>query len=96
MHKITVQYFDPADAAGFEAAYRKRHVPLVKAVPGLERFTLSLPDGGAPHLVAELWFADRDAMLAARGSAEMAAAGADAETYDVGRRVIFDGAVEDV
>jgi len=96
MHKITVQYFDPADGGAFEAAYRERHVPLVKAVPGLERFTLSLPGGGAPYLVAELWFADTDAMVAARGSAEMAAAAADAETYAVGSRSIFDGAVEDV
>ncbi|MBA2953828.1 EthD family reductase [Nocardioides sp. MAH-18] len=95
MHRITVQYFDPADPGAFEAVYRERHVPLVKALPGLERFTLSLPGGGAPYLVAELWFADSDAMVAARSSAEMAAAGADAETYEVGRRVIFDGAVED-
>src|SRR4051812_35581733 len=43
MHKITVQYFDPADGDDFEAAYRERHVPLVQAVPGLERFTISLP-----------------------------------------------------
>lgn len=97
MHRITVQYFDPADPAAFEAAYRERHVPLVKAVPGLERFTLGLPRGeGAPYLVAELWFADGEAMVAARGSSEMAAAAADAGTYEVGRRVIFDSAVEDV
>ena len=48
MHKITVQYFDPADGDGFETAYRERHVPLVHAVPGLERFTISLPHADAP------------------------------------------------
>jgi uncharacterized protein (TIGR02118 family) len=97
MYKITVHYFDPADGDDFEAAYRERHVPLVQAVPGLERFTISLPHGdGAPYLVAELWFADGDALSTARTSAEMAAVRADSATHDVARRVIFDGSVEDV
>ncbi len=97
MHKITVQYFDPADGDGFETAYRERHVPLVQAVPGLERFTLSLPHGdGAPYVVAELWFADGEALSAAQTSSEMAAVRTDSATYDVDRRVIFAGGVEDV
>ena len=97
MHKITVQYFDPADGDDFETAYRERHVPLVQAVPGLERFTISLPHtDGAPYLVAELWFADGNALSTARTSSEMAAVRADSATYDVARRVIFDGRVEDV
>jgi uncharacterized protein (TIGR02118 family) len=97
MHKITVQYFDPADGDDFVTAYRERHVPLVQAVPGLERFTISLPhDDGAPYLVAELWFADGDALGTAGASAEMAVVRADSATYDVARRVIFAGSVEDV
>jgi uncharacterized protein (TIGR02118 family) len=97
MQKITVQYFRPADSDDFETAYRERHVPLVRAVPGLERFTISLPRGdGAPHLVAELWFADGDALSTAGTSVEMAAVRADSTTYDVARRVIFAGSVEDV
>ena len=97
MHKITVQYFDPADGDGFESGDRERHVPLGHTVPGLERFTISLPHGdGAPYLVAELWFADGDALSSAQDSAEMAAVRADSATYDVARRVIFTGSVEDV
>ena len=97
MFKITVQYFDPADADAFETAYRERHVPLVQAVPGLERFTISTPHtGGAPSLVAELWFADGQALSTARASAEMAAVSADSGTYDVARRIIFAGNVEDL
>jgi uncharacterized protein (TIGR02118 family) len=96
MHKITVQYFDPADGDDFENAYRERHVPLVRAVPGLERFTITLPHTGAPYLVAELWFADGDALSIADGSAEMAAVRADSATYDVARRVVFAGSVEDI
>jgi uncharacterized protein (TIGR02118 family) len=97
MHKITVEYFDPADRDGFETAYRERHVPLVRAVRALERFTISFPHGdGAPYLVAELWFADADALSTAGTSAEMAAVRADSATYDVARRVVFAGSVEDV
>ena len=96
-HRLTVQYLAPADPDGFLAAYRTRHVPLVQAVPGLARFTLSTPRGtGAPHLVAELWFEDAETMSAALRSPEMAATAADAETYDVEQRVLFTGAVEDV
>src|SRR4051794_12761660 len=97
MHKITVQYFDPADGDDFETAYRKRHVPLVQAVPGLERFTITVPHAdGAPYLVAELWFADGDALSTAQTSAEMAAVRADSATYGGARRAIFAGNVEDV
>ncbi|MCD4525471.1 EthD family reductase [Nocardioides sp. cx-173] len=97
MHRLTVQYFDPADADAFLAAYRERHVPLAQAVPGVERLTLSTPHGdGAPYLQAELWFADRESMLAGLSSAEMGAAAADAETYDVARRAAFTGEVEEI
>ena len=98
MHRLTVQYFDPADGPSFEAEYRERHVPLVRAVPGLERFTLTRPQGGdgTPYLVADLWFTDDAVLKAALGSPEMAAAGADAETYDVAHRTMFSGAVDEV
>lgn len=98
MHRLTVQYFDPTDPVGFHAAYRERHVPLVKAVPGLERFTLSTPNGidGTPALVAELWFADAEALKAGLSSAEMGAAAEDGETYAVGKRLMFTGEVDEV
>jgi uncharacterized protein (TIGR02118 family) len=97
MHKLTVEYYDPTDGDAFESAYRERHVPLVKAVPGVERFTISWPRGDdAPHLVAEVWFADADAMKAGLSSPQMAAAAADAETYDVARRRMFTGGVEEL
>lgn len=78
MQRITVQYVTPADPATFDRKYAEEHVPLVSAVPGLQRFTLSHPQamgGEAPYLVAELWFADEDALGTALGSPEMAAAG---------------------
>lgn len=97
MQRLTVQYFDPTDTAAFVAAYRERHVPIVRSIPGLERFTLSTPRGGdgTPALVAELWFADAEAMQAGLASPAMAEAAADAETHDVARRTMFSGPVED-
>jgi uncharacterized protein (TIGR02118 family) len=97
MHKLIVQYFDPADPADFDRQYVERHVPLVQAVPGLQRFTLTHPQGeGAPYLLAELFFADGDALKAGLSGPEMAAAGADAETYDVARRAMSSGPVEEI
>jgi uncharacterized protein (TIGR02118 family) len=97
MHRLTVQYFDPTDGDAFLADYRARHVPLVQAIPGLARFTLTTPRGdGAPYLQAELWFADSETMQAGLSSPEMGAAAEDAETYDVARRAMFSGEVEDI
>ncbi|WP_227467811.1 EthD family reductase [Nocardioides lijunqiniae] len=97
MHRLTVQYFDPADGDAFLAAYRERHVPLVRAVPDLQRFTLTTPRGdGAPYLQAELWFADAETMKASLASPEMGAAAADAETYDVARKAMLTGEVEEL
>jgi len=97
VHRLTVSYFEPTNAAAFEAAYRERHVPLVQAVPGLQRLTLTKPRGDdAAALVAELWFADADAFAAAMAGPEMTAAAEDAETYDVARRTMQTGDVEEV
>lgn len=100
MHRLTIQYGAPADAAQFDAHYRDVHVPLALAVPGLRRFTLSHPRplGGDAvlHMVAEMWFDDADALKAALKSPEMAKTAADAQTFDVASMTMFTGAVEDV
>jgi uncharacterized protein (TIGR02118 family) len=100
MHRLTIQYAAPADAAEFDAHYRDVHVPLVLAVPGLRRFTMSHPrplGGGLElHLVAELWFDDADALKTALKSPEMADTAADAGTFDVASMTMFTGAVEEI
>ncbi|GAA1953981.1 hypothetical protein GCM10009798_11480 [Nocardioides panacihumi] len=99
MHRITIEYAGPADPAAFDARYREAHVPLVLALPGLSRFTMTHPrglGGEAPYLVAELWFDDADSMKTAMRSPEMAATAADAETYDVTSTTMFTGEVVDV
>ncbi|HEX3960475.1 MAG TPA: EthD family reductase [Trebonia sp.] len=99
MHKLTVQYCDPADPAAFEKHYREVHVPLAAMIPGLRRFTVSKPHGlsaTAPYLVAELWFDDSAALDAGLRSPEGAAASADMQNLTVGYVAMFTGEVEEV
>ena len=81
--KLVVLYTQPDDTAAFDEHYLSVHMPLAEKLPGLERaetgtFTMAL-DGGEQtyHRVAELYFADQDAMNAAFGSAEGSATAAD-------------------
>jgi uncharacterized protein (TIGR02118 family) len=68
MIKLTVLYDTPADVEAFDAHYLGTHVPLAQAVPGIEKVEVTRflpgPDGSAPrfHIMAELYFADADAM----------------------------------
>jgi uncharacterized protein (TIGR02118 family) len=72
MYRLTVVYDEPADKAAFDRRYTNEHVPLVKASPGLVRFQLSHPQGGAPYLVAELFWNDEDAFRAWAATPERA------------------------
>ncbi|AWH96310.1 EthD family reductase [Dietzia psychralcaliphila] len=76
MITLTVLYGTPDDVEKFDKHYHETHIPLARAVPGLDdakvtRF-LPGPDGAAPeyHLMAQLMFADADAMGAAMSTDE--------------------------
>jgi len=81
--KLVVLYSHPADPAAFDEHYLGVHVPLVHAIPGLERFEAgridTALDGGEHsfYRIAELYFAGRSAMDAAFASAEGQATAAD-------------------
>ncbi len=81
--KLVVLYTQPADPAGFDAHYLDTHLPLVHALPGLERaetgrFVAALDGGEATYYrCAELYFADQAALDAAFGSAAGQATAAD-------------------
>ena len=96
MHRLTIQYAEPADPAAFDEHYFDQHVPLCRPLPGLVGMSFSKPRAlggdGAPYLVAQLDFADNDALRAALRSPEMAAVAADAETLPA-TRVMFTGEV---
>ena len=90
MHRMTIHYAVPDDPEGFLQRYRDEHVDLVTPVPGLRRFAWSRPrsvgePAGDVFLIAQLDFEDQDALKAALGSAEMAAAGAHADELGVPR-----------
>ena len=72
MFRLTVVYDEPGDKAAFDRRYADEHVPLVKAVPGLDSFQLSHPQGGTPYLVAELFWPSEDAFKASSATPEMA------------------------
>ena len=81
--KLVVLYTHPDDPDVFDRHYFDTHAPLVKVIPGLQRFEtgrlVGAPDGGEQpyHRVAELYFADQAALEAAFGTDEGKAAAAD-------------------
>ncbi len=87
MHRVTIQYAVPQDPAEFDEHYFTRHLPMLAPVPGLAGVSWSKPRplGGehGVYLVAELDFADEEAMRAALASPAMTAAGKDARGLGV-------------
>lgn len=87
MYQLTALYDHPADPAAFDEHYDRVHAPLARAVPGLQRFTVSRPapgaDGARPayHLVAVLEFEDEAAFGRGMGGPEGAAAVADLANF---------------
>ena len=89
-------YETPADPAAFGRHYREVHIPLLRQLPGLRRFTVSQEvtalHGTPCYLIAELDWDTMDDLRAAFASAEGRATAADAahlqELAPV-RRMIF-------
>jgi uncharacterized protein (TIGR02118 family) len=81
--KLVVLYTQPDDPDAFDRYYLETHMPLVAKIPGLlraetGRFDAAL-DGGEQtyHRVAELYFADQQAVDAAFATEERQATAAD-------------------
>lgn len=88
MSKLIALYKQPEDPAAFDKAYFETHLPLIDKVPGLQskqvtRFTRALVGDGY-YLMAEMHFADADALKAAMKSPEMAAAGENLDSFAKG------------
>lgn len=88
MSKLVALYKQPADAAAFDKAYFETHLPLIEKVPGLQstqitRFTRNVMGDGY-YLMAEMYFAEEGALKAAMKSPEMAAAGANLDSFAKG------------
>ena len=87
MARLLVIYRKRMDEAAFDKHYFATHVPLVKKIPGLEKFDVSHGPVGTPegasdvHLIATLYFADLGAMQAGMASPEGRATAADAQSF---------------
>lgn len=88
--KLTVIYANPTDPQAFETHYRDVHLPMAGKVPGVQRaeFAKVFPkEDGTPtpeYRVAELYFADYAAAVAALGSPEGQALAGDAVALGTG------------
>jgi uncharacterized protein (TIGR02118 family) len=82
MVKLIAIYKQPEIKENFDEHYYNVHTPLVKKVPGLEKVEVSKifgsPTGKSEyHLLAQLYFKDKDTFNTAMNSPEMKAAGKD-------------------
>lgn len=82
MVKLIAIYKNPENKEGFDEHYFNVHTPLVKKVPGLEKVEVTKifgsPTGESDyHLLAEMYFKDKETFNTAMKSPEMKAAGKD-------------------
>ncbi len=99
MLKLIAVYDKPEDSAAFDQHYNEVHIPLVKKMPGLQKLEVSRvrgAPGGEPryYLVAEMYFADRDAIKAALMSPEAMAAREDLQSFAAGKYHMMIATVE--
>jgi uncharacterized protein (TIGR02118 family) len=92
-------YETPADPAAFDRHYHEIHIPLLRQLPGLRRYTISRDvvalHGEPYYLIAELDWDTMDSLRAAFASAEGQATAADAarlQELAPARRMIFTAA----
>jgi uncharacterized protein (TIGR02118 family) len=93
--KLVALYRQPPDPAAFDEAYFKTHLPLIQRVPGLKktvvtRFTRAL-SGDPLYMMAEMYFADEDALKLGVKSEEMAAAGRNLNSFAEGLVTMYFG-----
>jgi uncharacterized protein (TIGR02118 family) len=99
--KLVVLYTQPDDADAFDKHYLDVHGPLVLKIPGLQRFEgarfVAAPDGGDQqfHRMAELYFADGEALQTALGTDEGKATAADYQQIAPPGSRMFVAAVDD-
>ena len=97
MIKITVLYGHPTEPSAFEEYYADTHIPLVDAIQGIERVELTLfankADGALPayYRMAELYFADQQAMESTMSSDAAQIAVADIANFATGGATVLVG-----
>jgi uncharacterized protein (TIGR02118 family) len=97
--KLVALYKKPADPEAFDNAYFNTHMPLIAKVPGLKntvitRFVRTVM-GDDLYMMAEMYFADTEALKAGMKSPEMAEAGANLNTFAEGLVTLLFGEERD-
>lgn len=93
--KLIALYKQPPDPDAFDKAYFDTHKPLMEQVPGLQdmiitRFTRTIMGDGL-YMMAEMTFADKDALKAGMKSPEMGAAGENLNSFAEGLVILMYG-----
>lgn len=86
MVKLVAVYRKPEDVEAFDKHYFEVHAPLAAKMPGLIKMEVSKiygsPAGESDlHLIAEMYFESKEAMLEALSSPEGRAAGKDLRSF---------------
>jgi uncharacterized protein (TIGR02118 family) len=86
MIKLVVMYPYPADPEHFKRHYTEQHLPMCRAIPGMNRihYTFEPKTIGGPgrwFCLFEAEFADEAALNAALATPEAQRAGADVQNY---------------
>lgn len=99
MIKLVALFKRPEAVEEFDAHYEQTHAPLMRKVPGLQRMEvtrnlMSFRGEAEYYLVAEMYFADREAFDAAMASDENRAAGKDLMSFAREYVTMFYGEVD--
>lgn len=86
MVKLVAVYRKPEDVEAFDKHYYEVHAPLVEKMPGLIKLEVSkiygTPMGESElHLIAEMYFESKEALLEALSSSEGRASGKDLRSF---------------
>jgi uncharacterized protein (TIGR02118 family) len=96
--KLIALYDPPPDSEAFDHAYFETHMPLLEAVPGLQRTTITRFSrrvmGREVYMMAEMEFADWDSLKAGLNSPQMAAAGENLNSFAEGLVTLLVGETE--
>jgi uncharacterized protein (TIGR02118 family) len=101
MIKLTVLYPRPSDPEKFDTHYCGTHMPLADKLPGLVRSEVVKVSGGldgspAPYYIqTDLVFESTDALMAAFGTAEGQAVGADMANLESDGMITYVGEIAD-
>jgi uncharacterized protein (TIGR02118 family) len=99
MIKLIALFRRPSDTTDFDKHYDTVHTPLVKNYPGLRKLEITRITG-APigetkfHLMAEMYFDDKDAMDRALASSEGKAVTRDIMSFAADIITVFHGEVQ--